>query len=63
MEIEKNMVFEYVNGGYKKYFIPKKFISNNWSGLELDEEFNIIDYNNWSKTALNDTDDFKLIIK
>ena len=63
MEIKKDMVFEYVDGVYKKYFIPKKNLGNAWYGLELDEEFNIIDYNNWLEDTLNHFNDFKLAEK
>ena len=64
MEIKKNMVFEYVNTFYIKYFIPKKATNKVWYGVNLDEDFNILEMVAWSETALNnDTNKFKLAEK
>ena len=64
MEIKKNMVFEYVNTFYVKYFIPKKATNKVWYGVNLDEDFNILEMVTWSETALNnDTNNFILAEK
>ena len=64
MEIKKNMVFEYVNTFYIKYFIPKKATNKVWYGVNLDEDFNILEMVAWSETTLNnDTNKFKLAEK
>jgi len=53
MEIEKNMVFEYTDREYIKYFIPKELVGDGCYGIKLDKEFNIIGADSWSNEYLN----------
>ena len=58
MKIEKNILLE--KKGFKqcefiKYFVPKKIDSDGaWLGLELDEEFNIVCYNDYFEYSLKE---------
>ena len=63
MQLKINQVFEYQDSNYIKYFILKKYVNNIWYVIKLDEEFNIIDYNNYSEEELNNTNCFKLAEK
>lgn len=64
MEIKKDMVFEYVNEVYRKYFIPQKLMMiDSWYGLNLDENFNIIGFTYHTQRVLNDNNFFKLAEK
>ena len=63
MEIKKNMVLEYVNDGYIKYFIPKELIGDDWCGLDLDKDFNIVGNHWFLERILKDITNFKLAEK
>lgn len=63
MEIKKDMVFEYVDEGYKKYFIPQNAGNDYWTGLVLDENFNIINWAGYDEDTFNNKDYFKLAEK
>lgn len=64
MEIKKDMVFEYVENIYMKYFIPQKLMMiDSWYGLSLDKYFNIIGFNYYIPQILKNKERFKLAEK